>query len=126
MADAEGAVSDEEEIAVGPADIEAAWDVLKGHHRRTPIILSRSLSEMTGSNVYLKFENKQRSGSYKFRGAFVKIASLSESAIEKVHGNKYVWRLKNNSGKNIKSGIYLIYVKFFNGSKKVKKAAIIR
>ncbi|NOQ53998.1 MAG: threonine ammonia-lyase [Thermoplasmata archaeon] len=83
MADEEGAVSDEEEIAVGPADIEAAWDVLKEHHRRTPIILSRSLSEMTGSNVYLKFENKQRSGSYKFRGAFVKIASLSDAEREK-------------------------------------------
>lgn len=83
MADAEGAVSDEEEIAVGPADIEAAWEVLKEHHRRTPIILSRSLSEMTGSNVYLKFENKQRSGSYKFRGAFVKIASLSDAEKEK-------------------------------------------
>ncbi len=83
MADEEGAVSDEEEIAVGPADIEAAWDVLKEHHRRTPLILSRSLSEMTGSNVYLKFENKQRSGSYKFRGAFVKIASLSDAEREK-------------------------------------------
>ncbi len=83
MADEEGAVSDEEEIAVGPADIEAAWEVLKEHHRRTPIILSRSLSEMTGSNVYLKFENKQRSGSYKFRGAYVKIASLSDAEKEK-------------------------------------------
>ena len=83
MADEEGAVSDEEEIAVGAADVEAAWDVLKEHHRRTPMILSRSLSEMTGSNVYLKFENKQRSGSYKFRGAYVKIASLSDAEKEK-------------------------------------------
>ena len=83
MAGKEGAVSDEEQIAVGAADVEAAWDVLKEHHRRTPMILSRSLSEMTGSNVYLKFENKQRSGSYKFRGAFVKIASLSDAVKEK-------------------------------------------
>ena len=83
MADEEGAVSDEEHIAVDAADVEAAWDVLKGHHRRTPLILSRSLSEMTGSNVYLKFENKQRSGSYKFRGAFVKITSLSDAEKEK-------------------------------------------
>ena len=46
-------------------------------------MLSRSLSELTGSNVYLKYENKQRSGSYKFRGAFVKIASLSDAEKEK-------------------------------------------
>ena len=83
MADEEGAVSDEEQIAVSASDVEVAWDVLKDHHRRTPLILSRSLSEMTGSNVYLKFENKQRSGSYKFRGAFVKIASLSVAEKEK-------------------------------------------
>jgi threonine dehydratase len=83
MAGEEGAVSDEEQIAVGAADVEDAWDVLKDYHRRTPLILSRSLSEMTGSNVYLKFENKQRSGSYKFRGAFVKIASLTDAVKEK-------------------------------------------
>ncbi len=83
MAGEEGAVSDEEQITVGAADVEVAWDVLKDYHRRTPLILSRSLSEMTGSNVYLKFENKQRSGSYKFRGAFVKIASLSDAEKEK-------------------------------------------
>jgi len=83
MAGEEGAVSDEEQIAIGAADVEDAWEVLKDYHRRTPLILSRSLSEMTGSNVYLKFENKQRSGSYKFRGAFVKIASLSAAEKEK-------------------------------------------
>ncbi len=78
------------------------------------------------ANNYLNIfaENPEKIDIYSISG--VKIASLSESAIEKVHGNKYVWRLKNNSGKNIKSGIYLIYVKFFNGSQKLKKAAIIR
>ncbi|NIP37171.1 MAG: pyridoxal-phosphate dependent enzyme, partial [Thermoplasmata archaeon] len=84
MAGDEDAVSSEEKLAVSPTDIDAAWDVLKDHHRRTPILQSRSLSEMTGSNVYLKYENKQRSGSYKFRGAFVKIASLSDE--EKAKG----------------------------------------
>lgn len=83
MAGDEDAVSSEETVAVSASDIEAAWDILKDQHRRTPLMLSRSLSELTGSNVYLKYENKQRSGSYKFRGAFVKIASLSDAEKEK-------------------------------------------
>lgn len=83
MAGDEDAVSGDVEYAVSASDIEAAWDVLKDSHRRTPMMLSRSLSEMTGKNVYLKYENKQRSGSYKFRGAFVKINSLSDAEKEK-------------------------------------------
>lgn len=84
MAGKEDAVSADEQVAVSVDDVNAAWDVLKDHHRRTPVLLSRSLSEKTGKNVYVKFENKQRSGSYKFRGAFVKIASLSDE--EKANG----------------------------------------
>ena len=67
----------EEEIVVSASDIEEAYAVLEGQHRHTPVMLSRSLSERTGKKVHLKFENMQRSGSYKFRGAYVKIASLS-------------------------------------------------
>jgi len=67
-----------ERLAVDAADIKSAAKVLNGKHRRTPTMLSRSLSEMTGRSVWLKFENMQRSGSYKFRGAYAKIASLSE------------------------------------------------
>ncbi len=78
MAGDEDAVSTEEPIAVSASDIDKAWDVLGGQHKRTPISVSRPLSEMTGKNVYIKYENQQRSGSYKFRGAFVKIASLPE------------------------------------------------
>ncbi len=83
MAGDEDTVSSGEPIAVSSSDIETAWAVLKDHHRRTPIMLSRSLSEITGSQVYLKYENQQRSGSYKFRGAYVKIASLSEDEKKK-------------------------------------------
>jgi threonine dehydratase len=83
MAGEEDPVSMEEPVAVSASDIDAAWEVLNGSHRRTPIMMSRSLSEMTGKNVYLKYENKQRSGSYKFRGAFVKIHSLSDAEKEK-------------------------------------------
>lgn len=83
MAGNEDAVSTEKPVAVSASDIDLAWEVLKDHHRFTPLMLSRSLSEMTGKNVYLKYENKQRSGSYKFRGAFVKINSLSDAEKEK-------------------------------------------
>jgi threonine dehydratase len=84
MAGEDDAVGRDEDVAVSASDIEAAWAVLKDRHRRTPIMISRSLSEITGKNVHLKYENKQRSGSYKFRGAFVKIASLSDA--EKAKG----------------------------------------
>ncbi len=67
-----------DEIAISADDIRAAQALLDGKHRHTPVMHSRSLSEMTGKTVHLKFENMQRSGSYKFRGAFVKIASLPE------------------------------------------------
>jgi threonine dehydratase len=83
MAGDEDAVSMDEKAAISASDVEAAWDVLKDHHRRTQTLLSRSLSEMTGKNVYLKYENKQRSGSYKFRGAYVKIHSLPAAEKEK-------------------------------------------
>ncbi|HLF07338.1 MAG TPA: threonine ammonia-lyase [Thermoplasmata archaeon] len=45
---------------------------------RTPLVHSRTLSEMTGADVWLKLENLQRTGSFKIRGALNKIASLSE------------------------------------------------
>ena len=83
MAGNEDAVSTEIPVAVSASDIDMAWEVLKDNHRLTPLMLSRSLSEMTGKNVYLKYENKQRSGSYKFRGAFVKINSVSDAEKEK-------------------------------------------
>ena len=78
MAGARKKASVSQKLAVTAADVKAAKKVLDGKHRRTPVMLSRSLSEMTGKSVWLKFENMQRSGSYKFRGAYVKVASLSE------------------------------------------------
>lgn len=54
-------------------------DVLKDIVRRTPLDSSRILSEMTGSDVLLKLENLQRTGSFKIRGAYLKINSLSDS-----------------------------------------------
>jgi threonine dehydratase len=67
----------EQEVSLS-AIVKAA-DVLKDVVRRTPLDSSRLLSEMTGSDVLLKLENLQRTGSFKIRGAYVKIHSLSDS-----------------------------------------------
>ena len=58
-------------------DIHAARDVLKGHIAATPCLHSRTLSEITGATVFLKFENHQFTASFKERGALNKLASLS-------------------------------------------------
>ena len=48
-----------------------------GHFvNKTPFALSAKLSKILGANVYLKEENLQRTGAYKIRGAYNKIASL--------------------------------------------------
>ncbi|MDO6413073.1 threonine ammonia-lyase [Sphingomonas sp. BIUV-7] len=47
---------------------------------RTPTLLSRTLSEMTGATVYLKFENLQFTAAYKERGALNKLLQLDEEA----------------------------------------------
>ncbi len=58
-------------------DIEAAREVLRGHIANTPCLHSRTLSEITGAEVYLKFENHQFTASFKERGALNKLASLT-------------------------------------------------
>ncbi|WP_435744287.1 threonine ammonia-lyase [Nocardioides sp. SYSU DS0663] len=60
------------------ADIEAARDLLEGVAVRTPMEESRWLSELAGGPVSLKCENLQRTGSFKTRGAYVRIARLSD------------------------------------------------
>jgi threonine dehydratase len=59
------------------SDIEAAEDVLTGITRVTPVETSRWLSEHVGSPVFLKTENLQRTGSFKTRGAYVRLSRLS-------------------------------------------------
>ena len=57
-------------------DIQAAAKVIEGHVVRTPCMHSRTLSEITGAEVYLKFENHQFTASFKERGALNKLVSL--------------------------------------------------
>src|ERR1700744_5078487 len=60
-------------------DILAAREVLRGVTLETPMLHSRVLSERIGGPVYLKCENLQRTGSFKARGAYVRISRLSDA-----------------------------------------------
>ncbi len=60
--------------------IQEAAVLLKGIVRHTPLLYSHTYSRMTGSNVYLKTENLQRTGSFKIRGAYVKMSHLPLAA----------------------------------------------
>ncbi|WP_028659523.1 threonine ammonia-lyase [Nocardioides insulae] len=63
---------------VGLADIRAAREVLRGFTALTPVQSSRWLTEVTGCPVNLKCENLQRTGSFKPRGAYLRMSRLSE------------------------------------------------
>jgi threonine dehydratase len=65
-------------LAVDLAAIEAAARVLDGQVPGTPLRQSRTLSEITGAEIWLKFENLQYTASFKERGAFNKLQSLKE------------------------------------------------
>jgi threonine dehydratase len=64
-------------VQVSLADIERAADLIKDIAVRTPMEGARWLSALTGSRVRLKCENLQRAGSFKVRGAYTRISSLS-------------------------------------------------
>ncbi|NJD88940.1 MAG: threonine ammonia-lyase [Betaproteobacteria bacterium] len=64
-------------------DVRAAAAVLAGQVVDTPCLHSRTLSEITGAQVYLKFENHQFTASFKERGALNKLASLDAAAARK-------------------------------------------
>jgi threonine dehydratase len=58
------------------ADVEAAARRLAGVALRTPLLTSASLDAMTGARVFLKAETLQLTGSFKFRGAYNKLAAI--------------------------------------------------
>lgn len=62
---------------VGLSDVRAAAALLDGVAVHTPLRLSRALAARVGGPVLLKCENLQRTGSFKLRGAYVRIARLS-------------------------------------------------
>jgi threonine dehydratase len=58
-------------------DIFKARDLLNKAVRKTPLQRSDTFSKLTGTNIFLKLESLQRTGSFKVRGAFVKLDMLS-------------------------------------------------
>lgn len=58
-------------------DVVAAAGRLEGVAHHTPVLHSRTLDEQTGAAVFLKAENFQRAGAFKFRGAFNRICTLA-------------------------------------------------
>lgn len=61
----------------------AAAERLAGVAHRTPVLTSRSLDELTGNSVFLKCENFQRMGAFKFRGAYNAISRLSPALADR-------------------------------------------
>jgi threo-3-hydroxy-L-aspartate ammonia-lyase len=66
------------------ADVEAAAKRLEGIAHRTPVLTSVTVDRRTGAKVYFKCENFQRSGAFKFRGAYNALSQLG--AAEKARG----------------------------------------
>jgi threonine dehydratase len=64
-------------------DIRTAHDRIRDSIVRTPTLISRTLSQMTGATVYLKFENLQFTAAYKERGALNTLLQLSPEACAK-------------------------------------------
>ncbi|BCW88502.1 L-threonine ammonia-lyase [Alphaproteobacteria bacterium SO-S41] len=65
-------------MAVTIEDIRAAQRLIEGRVSRTPFNRARTLSDITGAEVFLKFENLQFTASFKERGALTKLSSLTE------------------------------------------------
>jgi len=65
-------------------EIQSANSLRGNEIRKTPLIYSQNFSDLTGSQIYLKAEFQQKTGSFKIRGAYYKIRLLSTD--EKKHG----------------------------------------
>jgi threo-3-hydroxy-L-aspartate ammonia-lyase len=58
-------------------DVRSAAERLRGVGHRTPVVTSRTIDEIAGAEVFLKCENLQRAGAFKFRGAYNAISRLT-------------------------------------------------
>jgi threonine dehydratase len=65
-------------------DVEAAAEKIRGVAHRTPVATSRTLDERLSARLFLKCENLQRAGAFKFRGAYNATAKLSP--VERARG----------------------------------------
>jgi threonine dehydratase len=67
-------------LPITSADIDAAASVIAPYAVRTPLLSSPALDALTGATVFIKPEVLQRTGSFKFRGAFNKLSSIPQAA----------------------------------------------
>ncbi len=67
-------------LPVSIADVRAAHERIRDSIVRTPTLVSKTLSNLTGATVYLKFENLQFTAAYKERGALNTLLLLSDEA----------------------------------------------
>ena len=70
--------------SVTAADVRAAAERLRGQVENTPCLHSRTLSQITGAELFLKFENLQFTSSFKERGALNRLATLTDA--QRRHG----------------------------------------
>jgi len=70
-------MTDTTDLAIQPADIDAAAARLAGVAHRTPVLTSRQADERSGAKVFFKCENFQRMGAFKFRGAYNALAQFT-------------------------------------------------
>lgn len=64
---------------IGLEDIREARQRIQSVVQKTQLGFSQSCSQIAGTDIYLKFENEQKTGSFKIRGAYNKISSLSDA-----------------------------------------------
>jgi threonine dehydratase len=64
-------------LPIGIDDVRAAAQRLRGVAHRTPVLTARTLDERCGGRVFLKAENLQRIGAFKFRGAYNAVTALA-------------------------------------------------
>lgn len=75
-------MADQDMLPVTLADVRAAHDRIRESIVRTPTLRSQTLSQLTGANVWLKFENLQFTAAYKERGALNRLLQLGDAALK--------------------------------------------
>jgi threonine dehydratase len=63
-------------LMIDVADVRAAAERLRGIAHRTPVLTSSGLDDLSGSRIFVKCENFQRVGAFKFRGAYNALSKL--------------------------------------------------
>jgi threo-3-hydroxy-L-aspartate ammonia-lyase len=64
-------------LPIGIDDVRTAAERLRGVAHRTPVLTSRTLDERCGGRLFLKAENLQRVGAFKFRGAYNAVTAFA-------------------------------------------------